>query len=258
MSLKISTSKKRASLKLLACTGLLSIVSGCADRPPETFPKPDYSYLPKMNLNVARIDVSDEAIPKKENSLASKSPTPPDQTLTLMANQRLNATGNSGTGIFTITEANIEKSSDDILIGHMNVSLTLDDPTHNRHAEVTAQVTHQDNLSGNNSKRHELYELNQHLMDDMNVELEYQIRKNMGDWLTDATGAPLNAAIKSQNLDNMDAKFSAQAEDDPTGRTTPPSTTNSLTTENSNTPAQGASATTQQPHSPPEGVLHLP
>ncbi|MDF7674114.1 hypothetical protein PT277_07360 [Acetobacteraceae bacterium ESL0709] len=264
-------SRKSPFLKAASCIGLLSFLVGCADHPPETFPKPDYSYLPKMNLNIARLDVSDDAVPKK-NSLAAKSPIPPDETLRLMAHQRLNPTGTSGAGLFTITEARISGTSDDILIGDMTVRLTLDDDTHGRHAEIIAQVTHQDNLSGKNSKQHELYELTRRLMDDMNVELEYQIRKNMGSWLTDATGTPLNAAIKSQSLDNITAGSNNPGLANEPGRN-PLQSPGEMTAPSANpmTPAMNkrseyspdASSTTPETpetllHSPPPGELSLP
>lgn len=284
---------KTFGLKIISCAGLLSLIAGCADRPPETFPKPDYSYLPQMNLNVADLNYSNQAEPQK-GSLADKSPTRPDESLDLMARQRLHASGNTGIGTFTIHEARISAPSDDVLVGTMSVHLTLKDPAHGRHAAVTAQVTHQDNISGNYSRKHELYELNRHLMDDMNVELEYQIRRHMGDWLTDATGAPLNATVQAQSLDSLKSQIvdpTARPEPPPPSPSTAKSTAASspndplgLTSSGSSTPATAPSHAAPSPsndpldltssgssrsstpapapqtetHSPPPSVLTLP
>lgn len=190
-------------LRYAATVALLAgFMAGCsANAPPETFPKPDYSYLPPLNLNVADITVTDDA-PAPPNSLDAKAPPlPPDQNLALMAHERLHATGASGQGVLTITQADITQGpGEDMLSGTYSVTLTLDDPATHHRGEITARVTHKAQTADDSSKARNLYALNQALMDDMNVELEYQIRKNLSSWLTDATGTPLSGAVKSQNL----------------------------------------------------------
>ncbi|TPW36284.1 hypothetical protein E3203_00315 [Oecophyllibacter saccharovorans] len=184
-------------------SGLFVVLTACSSTPPEIFPKADYSYLPPLNLNVANIAINDQA-PAQPGSLEAKAPPlPPDQNLALMARQRLHATGSSGQGTFTINQASLQQGpGDDVYSGIYSVTLTLDDPITHHHGQITARVTHRTEAAPDTTQDHNLYVLNQALMDDMNVELEFQVRKNLASWLTDATGAPLSGTVQSQNLDS--------------------------------------------------------
>ncbi|MXV45265.1 hypothetical protein GS501_09500 [Saccharibacter sp. 17.LH.SD] len=182
--------------------GSIISLSGCGSHEtPETFQASDYSYLPVLNLNVSRIETNN-IVAQDDDSLVAKSPISPAQSLTLMAQQRLHPTGRSGIAHFVINHMSITKGSHHTLNATYKVALTLDDPQSRHHGSITAMVTRHDQNPEDTSLKHNLYELNQHMMDDMNVELEYQIRRNLADWLTDATGMPLNSTIHSQNLDN--------------------------------------------------------
>ena len=45
-----------------------------------------------------------------------------------------------------------------------------------------------------------LYDMTRAMMDDMNVELEFQIRRSLRDWLQDPTAAPPPAPVEQQEL----------------------------------------------------------
>lgn len=182
--------------------GAILALSGCSDtQPPETFSRPDYSYLPSLYFNVGQLNITNQA-PIDDKNIAEQSPTPPASTLTLMAQQRLKTTGATGTASFAITQANITKQAHHILAGTLSIKLTVDDPTQQHHGQITATVHQERSISSKLSQQRNLYALNQSMMDDMNVEVEYQIRKHLSDWLTDATGTPLNGQINSQDLNN--------------------------------------------------------
>lgn len=232
------------ALCLLSLTGA-AFLSGCADNtPPETFPAPNYDYLPQMNLNVSTIAVTDQTQTQRTpDSLVAQDPTSPSAALTLMAQQRLHATGNNGIGNFTITDIHIDQPNDRTVSGHFAVKLTLSNGA--KKGSITAQVSRESTRQNNVTLRHHLFTLTQQMMDDMNVELEYQIRKNFDIWLTDATGMPLNSTIEAQSLTPS--------------TNLPPITSNNTPlapTSNTSTTTNSASSTTI--HSPTPSTLHLP
>ena len=258
------------SLGLSACSG---------DDAPKSFPPADYSYLSQLHLNVASINIQDHAEPLPD-SLSAKAPTPPDQALKLMATQRLIATGSSGQGDFVITRASIDRSGDNALAGVMDVSLNITDSSGLHTGTAHAQVTrHLDGGDHDPTSRAALYDMTNQMMQDMNVELAFQIRKTMMPWLTDAAGTPLTGAVKEQSLDapgTTPATIAAPASS-PTEPVTAPSTviapkasssapdaifpTGDTTDNTGNVTAPAASTgetTAPSPRSPQPGVLKLP
>lgn len=238
---------QRSSLKqllpLLCCLlslGSLSLLSGCADdAPPENFPSPNYDYLPQLNLNVSHIAITDRTEAGLDpKSLEAQDPTSPNSALALMAKQRLHATGNTGTGKFVITNVHFDQIDEQTISGSFAIKLTLNNNGHQ--GSITAKINHESSRKENETLRHHLFTLTQQMMDDMNVELEYQIRKNLDSWLTDATGMPLNSTIQTQSL--------APLSSDPTA--TPQNTSAS--------PLNAAPSSSSTLHSPQPGVLHLP
>lgn len=203
----------------LFCLVTALFLAGCShSHSPETFPKPDYSYLPSLYFNVEYLHTLNQA-PVTERNLAEQSPSPPASTLTLMAQQRLKTTGSTGTASFAITQATITKQAHDIFAGTFSIKLTVDDPTQQHHGQITATVHQQRSFSSRLSQQQNLYTLNQSMMDDMNVEIEYQIRKHLSDWLTDATGTPLSGQINSQDLNTTQQSSDSSA----VSPTSPPS-----------------------------------
>ncbi|MCX5620324.1 MULTISPECIES: hypothetical protein [Bombella] len=230
----------------------LAFLSGCAsDDGHETFPKTDYSYLPPLNLNVGQIAINNQVQPGYDD-LTERSPDDPAQDLQLMAHQRLHTTGTSGTAQFIVTQAEMTKSHHSFS-GTYGVKLTVDDPTHQRHGFITARVHRTIEASHSYSLERNLHTLNAALMDDMNVELEYQIRNHLASWLTDATGTPLSATtVQSQDLSSTElpALEGSTQQHAPLNNTVPSAPHPTSTTYESTTPTKL--------HSPPPGVLSLP
>lgn len=258
---KVKLSFRHQKYSVLA--GILAmtvfLLSGCTrSSPEETFPAPNYDYLPRLNLSVARLSVHDQTITQQDNkSLIAQDPVSPVGALSLMARQRLHPTqipagSNTGSGAFIITQADMTSADEDqTLTGNFSVQLHLDDPSQNHHGQITAHVSRTSSFNRATSLRHHLYALTQSLMDDMNVELEYQIRKNLADWLTDASGAPLDSTVQSQNLSSDTTSPDIASPEATTSPAAISTTTRTATTTN-------PTLSEQKLHSPPPSVLHLP
>ena len=167
----------------------------------DDFPPLSYEFLTPLRLNVAEVEVRDESPPVRGEPSAS-APVPPAVALRQMATDRIKAGGSSGRAVFVIHDAAIETVSGGVA-GSMAVELdiVLADGTRAGFAEARVErrrsgVRH----ATPQSTRSELYELVRQMMDDMNVELEFQVRRSLRDWLQVPTTAPAPAAVEQQDL----------------------------------------------------------
>ncbi|GBR43548.1 hypothetical protein [Gluconobacter roseus] len=177
-------------------------VAACSDGDTnQTFPPLDYSYLSQIHLNVASINVQDEA-PATPDSLSAKAPTAPDEALKAMASQRLIASGSSGKADFIIKQAYLNRAGDNAVTGAMDVQLNIADAGNQHTGFVHARITRKLDAGDHDpTSRKELYTLTSQMMQDMNVELEFQIHKKLMSWMTDAAGTPLvNGGVQQQAL----------------------------------------------------------
>ncbi len=191
-----------ASAALGAC--LLLAACGGGGQPTPDFAPPDYSYLTKLRLNVGTLTIEDHAAQGADpNDLGPTAPVPPDQALQQMAHDRLVAAGNSSSAVFTIDQASIVGTGGGAMDGHLAVHLDIltADGGHAGYAEahvlrkfVPGAATPDDGT------RAELYGLTRQMMQDMNVELEYQVQRSLRDWLVDASGAPVAGTVEQQTL----------------------------------------------------------
>ena len=258
-------------------TGLSALVlslgmAACSDGDVnQTFPPLDYSYLSQIHLNVASIDVQDEALAAPD-SLSAKAPVAPDQALKAMAKQRLVASGTSGKADFIIKQAYLNRAGDNVITGAMDVQLNVADAGNQHTGFVHARITHKlDAGDRDPTSRKELYTLTNEMMQDMNVELEFQIRKKLLSWMTDAAGTPLiNGGIQQQALG---APGTAPAPTPTTPTLATETTAGSTASEKATTPAAApsvpdaifptgsdteATAAPATQHSPQPGILKLP
>ncbi len=184
-----------ACLLLAACNG--------AERTEASFGQPDYSYLPKLRLNVGTITIEDHAAAGADpGGLDQEAPVPPAQALRQMAHDRLVAAGNSGTGLFTIDQATITGGGG-VLDGHLSAHLDILTANGGHAGYAEAHVSRQlvpGPATSDGGTRAELYDLTTQMMQDMNVELEYQVRRSLRDWLVDASGAPVAGSVEQQTL----------------------------------------------------------
>ncbi|WP_428391092.1 hypothetical protein [Lichenicoccus sp.] len=212
----MARSRAWTAAPLVGCL-LLSACGGSEG--PTSFPPPDYSYLPKLRLNVGSLSIVDNAAASPDD-LARHAPTPPDQALQTMARQRLIAAGNSGSGVFTIDRASITSAGGGALDGRLAVHLDIltGNGGHAGYAEahVSRQFVPGDG-GPDDGTRAELYDLTQQMMRDMNVEIEYQVQRTLKDWLVDASGAPLGGSVEQQALPPPNGASAAPATSLPVG-----------------------------------------
>nr|WP_295744517.1 hypothetical protein [uncultured Acidocella sp.] len=185
--------------KLLLALPLLALAS-CGSTPPAPVLKPlDYSYLPPILLKVAQVNVVTNFVPSPSQQLAaSQDPAPPAETLETMLRQRLQPAGQPGTATVTVTNASVDDVSGN-LVGAMTVDVNLAsaDGRSTGFTEASVSATHSAPDSGNpDDLRVAYYNLTKQLMTQMNVQLQYQIQKNLPNWIswTSAGGAAPAAA----------------------------------------------------------------
>lgn len=185
---------RRASLllpfALAACGG---------QAPPRSYPPLRYDYLPPIPLNVATIEIEQRFLPLgMPPDVTPSDPAPPIDALRAMAQDRLKALGATGKAVFAITDASLTRRND-VINGHMAVVLTIYGPDGKRLGFAQAQVSRQhagdiDDLPAT------LYDMTKSMMDAMNVEFEYQMRRNLRAWLVSATAVP--TPVQQQPLES--------------------------------------------------------
>ena len=148
-----------------------------------------YDYLPPVRLNVERLRL-DEAFapPSGPGEVGHLAPVGVAGTLFLMARDRLKAVGVGGAATFSIQAASITRMGE-ALKGVLAVRLDVRDADNANRGFVEARVTGTRGVGGQ-GERAALYDLLKSMMDDMNVELEYQIRRELRGWLADAPASP--------------------------------------------------------------------
>lgn len=176
---------------------LLLAACGGDDLPQRTeFPALRYGYLTPLRLNVAAVDVADAPPPGPLDGL---NPAPPGPTLRRMALDRIGAGGAEGRAVFVVDQASITQVGDG-LSGVMAVHLDVLRPDGGRAAYAEARVTRQASLPRQAELPGALYDMTRAMTDDMNVELEFQARRSLRDWLQSAETAPAPAPVQQQDL----------------------------------------------------------
>ncbi|MFL5279442.1 MAG: hypothetical protein ACJ8AW_00175 [Rhodopila sp.] len=144
-----------------------------------------FNYLPPIQLNVAKIDIEQRFVPAGvPPDVSSEDPVPPVAALRAMAADRLQAFGTANRAVFAILDASMMRTGD-VISGTFAVSLTIldDNGAQRGFAEARVQARHggrADNL------RSVLYDMTKSMMNDMNIEFEYQIHRSLKSWLTSA------------------------------------------------------------------------
>lgn len=192
----------RRCLSRRAALALPLLLAACVEQegaPVRTMFEPlRYDYLPPIRLNVATIDVETQFIPAGvAPDVSMKDPVQPVDALRTMANDRLQAFGTANRAVFAIQDASLTQAND-VIRGVMSVSVSIMDNGGAQLGYATARVerTH---TGRTEDIRATLYDMTKAMMDDMNVEFEYQVRHNLKDWLASPT-AP-DTPVQQDSLD---------------------------------------------------------
>ena len=174
-------------------------LAACGRREQREFAPLHYNYLLPLRLNVAAIQIEQRFVPSGVSPDVSQlDPMPPVQALHNLAEDRLMALGTAGRAVFIILNASLVRRQDTIT-GTFEVQLDVYPGTNinKRAAFATASVTgsytgDMDDLPGR------LYDMTKSLMDRMNVEFEYQVRRSLASWLL--TGSVVQTPVQQQPL----------------------------------------------------------
>ena len=179
------------------------IAVACSDDDvPRSFSAPNYSYLTPIRLNVANVEVDDRSAAPGSGSVEGISPLRPSDALKQMANDRLVAAGSAGRAVFSIDQASLRRVGGGIE-GLMAVHLDVfAGPGGERAGFAEARVARQrTSTDTSEDSRAVLYDFTTQMMNDMNVEFEFQVKRALRDWLQSTAGnAPAPAPIQAQDL----------------------------------------------------------
>ena len=181
---------------------LLAAACGGDDNAPRDFSFPSYSYLTPIRLNVANIEVDDRSPPTTGGSVEGLSPLRPSDALKQMANDRLVAAGSAGRAAFVIDQASLKRVGGGIE-GLMAVHLDVfAGPGGERAGFAEARVARRrTSTDTGEDARAVLYNFTIQMMNDMNVEFEFQVKRSLRDWLQATAGsAPAPAPVQIENL----------------------------------------------------------
>jgi hypothetical protein len=157
-----------------------------------------FNDLPPIQLKVTAIAVEQRFIPAGvPPDVSGRDPVQPIDALKAMANDRLQAFGTANKAVFAILDASLLRDND-VVTGSFAVSLTIldDNGTQLGFAQARVQSRHSGRIR---ELRPVLYDMTKTMMNDMNIEFEYQIRHHLKPWLTD-TAAP-DTAVDQAPLD---------------------------------------------------------
>lgn len=188
----------------------LAACGGPPPPPPVVYKPLDYSYLPPITLRVASVNVTNNYVPDPAAAtLIGQDPEPPATALLDVATRRLVANGTPGTANFTVENASIAQVGGNI-VGTLTARLDVKSADGRKNGFTEASVSHSQTAPDSDATPADwqaaLYGMTKQLMDSMNVQLQYQIQRNLGDWVVyapNAAAAPVGAgtgAIKAAPL----------------------------------------------------------
>jgi hypothetical protein len=162
----------------------VAVVAACARSEtavvPTDFPPLRYDFLTPIPLNVAAVTTELRFAPGSSD-LGRSDPVDPAQALLQMGQDRLQTLGSGGRAVFIVQDASLIRSQGSY-IGSFAVELDVyaSDGTRGGFAEARVLRTRPIDSAPLAAT---LYDMTKALMEAMNVEFEYQVRRSLRDWL---------------------------------------------------------------------------
>lgn len=180
-------------------------LAGCAGEPaePPSYPPLSFDYLGTIRIDVGRIDVDDNWVPRgAAKHVEFLAPMSPRSALSAMARDRLVAGGTKGSASFIIEDASIIRGAGSYEASFA-VRLDIADEGGTRLGGAVARVAkvRPAREESGEAARAVLYDFVRDTMRDMNVEFEFQLKQALKTMLqaTDAV-APTAAKVESEDL----------------------------------------------------------
>lgn len=183
-------------LRRRTCLLLPLLLAACGGEP-RSYPPLRYDYLPQIRLNVAQVDVQQDFVPSGvAPDVTPLDPVQPVDVLRQLATDRLKPFGPAGRAVLVIQNASLIQR-DDAITGTLAVRLDIYTTGNTRVGYAEARVSRQ-HTGHIDDMRQTLYDMTRQMMDAMNVELEYQIKRSLNGWLT--TGTAPAPTVQQQPL----------------------------------------------------------
>lgn len=172
-------------------------LAACADPvPPRLYEPLRYDFLTPLRLNVGSVEIGP---PPPPNATDAENPAPPGPALRQMALDRLGAGGLTGVAKVAVPEAFIGSFANG-LDGAMTLQVVLFGGDGAQLGSTEARVTRRINAIPRGGLPGALYDMTRLMLADMNVELEFQMRRSLKDYLQAVQTAAPPEPVQSEPL----------------------------------------------------------
>lgn len=189
--MKIGMNRRALLIGSSAC-----VLAACTNPPPDpVFPEVTFTHLPPIRLDVRSLEIVDASVSPGRADVSSGMPVPPSIAAQQWANDRLVPAGNSGSVVFTITEASVvetklertqgvrgvvTRDQSERYDGKLAAEVTIRDATGGRSGTVSAEATRSRTVAENislNQRDKVWFEITEAMINDLNGELEKAINQ---------------------------------------------------------------------------------
>ncbi|MFH5924223.1 hypothetical protein [Roseomonas xinghualingensis] len=180
------------------------LLLACGEREPPPTPRlQGYAWLTPLRLNVADLEVLEELV---DGRVDPPAPLMPAAEVARMGRDRIIPSGTTGRARFVVEAASLTRSGDTLSVLLRARVEVLDQDRRVAFAQAEARRGLSGVGGGNAARARAAEEIVARAMEDLNVEFELQVRRNLREWLLDTTpvapAAPLDApgGIQRQEL----------------------------------------------------------
>lgn len=174
---------------------LVMALGGCGGRDlPPALPRVEgYAYLTPLRVNVADLEVLDPPTAQVD----PPAPLIPVTEVVRMGRDRIIPSGTTGRGRFVVETANLTRAGDGIAVLLRARLEILDNDRRVAFAEAEARRTTTGGGGSAAARARAAENIVIRAMEDLNVEFELQVRRNLRDWLLETTPTAPVAPIDS-------------------------------------------------------------